>query len=456
MGIGAYAAIVGGLFIALWRYPAAALAGVLCMFGLEQWGQATTTFFAQHQTATNLLIGGLLVLALTIKLFRKGFSVLAGYPLIGWLVLTLFVYAFASAQWAPRSDISLDLWATRWPYVLTIIVLSPLLITNSQDLRDTNVAMLIIGGTLTLLLLFFVKWDNRLIVLDHGVGNPLAVSTMAGMVALIAILADPWPGSKLWLAFKWPLILVCVSLVVRSASRGQLLGVLIVSVACLPISRRLSSVKQFVILGLVVAFLGGATMWAIEEYSSKQTYGTRGSRWSEEGAKEDIHSRLNNAVRLVQLAYESPETTVLGLGNSASYDPRILGIYPHFVPLEVLAEEGIIGFGLYALILYCLLKSVVRSCRLVRDQHSERLLLGGLVGLCLFTLLLSFKQGSLLGNLEFFMLAIILSRYEGILSRKRVSIRPGMDLKGNPVSIDQATPLLLERMIHTPSSAIHL
>ena len=38
MGLGAYAAIAGGLFIALWKHPGVALAGVLCMFGLEQWG----------------------------------------------------------------------------------------------------------------------------------------------------------------------------------------------------------------------------------------------------------------------------------------------------------------------------------------------------------------------------------------------------------------------------------
>jgi len=205
-------------------------------------------------------------------------------------------------------------------------------------------------------------------------------------------------------------------------------------------------VKQFVILGLVVVFLGGATTWAIQEYSSKQVYGNRGSRWSEEGAKEDVYGRLNNAIRLVELAYKSPQTTLLGLGNSASYDPRILGIYPHFVPLEVLAEEGIIGFGLYALILYCLLKSTVRSCRLVGNQQSERLLLGGLVGLCMFTLLLSFKQGSLLGNLEFFMLAIILSRYEGILSRNRVLDKSRNEFEEEARNIDPPTPLSLGRM----------
>lgn len=447
MGIGAYAGIVGGLFIALWRYPAVALAGVLCMFGLEQWGQATTAFFAQHQTATNLLIGGLLVLALGIQLFRKGFTMLTGYPLVGWLVLSLFVYAFASAQWAPRPDISLGLWATRWPYVMTIVVLSPLLVTNQQDLRACNVAMLIVGGTLTLLLLFFVKWENRLIILDHGVGNPLAVSTMAGMVALIAVLADPWPGSKLWLPFKWMLVLACLFLVVRSASRGQLLGVLIASVLCFPISRSLVSVKQFVILGFVVIFLGGATTWAIQEYSSKQTYGKRESRWSEEGAKEDVYGRLSNAIRLVQLAYESPETTLLGLGNSASYDPRILGIYPHFVPLEVLAEEGIIGFGLYVIIVYCVYRSAIRSYRLVGDTGSDRLLLGGLVGVFVFTLLLSFKQGSLLGNLEFFMLGIIISRYEKILARNRALNMPGNQFEGKTEGESIIEPPLVAGLI---------
>ena len=136
IGLSVYVAIAGGLFIALWKYPAVALAGVLCMFGLEQWGQATTPFFAQHHTVTNYLIGGILVLALMVQGAKKGFSLLAGYPPVGWLTLALFLYAFASAQWAPRSDISLDLWASRWPYLITIVVLSPLLITQSRDLTD--------------------------------------------------------------------------------------------------------------------------------------------------------------------------------------------------------------------------------------------------------------------------------------------------------------------------------
>lgn len=443
IGLSVYVAIAGGLFIALWKYPAVALAGVLCMFGLEQWGQATTAFFAQHHTATNYLIGGILVLALMVQGAKKGFSLLVGYPTVGWLTLGLFLYAFASAQWAPRSDISLDLWASRWPYLITIVVLSPLLITQSRDLRAANIGLLVVGGLLTILLLFFVQWEYRRIVIGHDLGNPLAVSSMAGMVVLIAVLADPWSKSRLWTLLKWVVIGLCLMLVVRSGSRGQLVGTIIISIACWPISRRLANVKQFMILGLVVVFLGVATSWAIQEYSSEQMYGARGSRWNEQTAQEDLFGRLNNAMRVVRLAYESPETVLLGLGNSASYDPRILGIYPHFVPLEVLAEEGLIGFGLYLIILFCSIRSCVRCFWEVANNPRERLLLGGLVGLYMFTLLLSFKQGSLLGNLEFFMLSIILGQYEGILCRDRALEETEEESAGRPTDSLAKQPTLL-------------
>ena len=233
IGISAYAAIAAGLFVSLWRYPAVALAGVFCMFALEQWGQATTGFFAQHHTATNFLIGGMLVLALVIQGVRKGFLIFSGYPAVGWLTLALFLYAFASTQWAPRPDISLDLWQSRWPYIVTMLVLTPLLITETQDLRSAYTGLFLIGGTLSILLLFFVKWEARRIVLDHGLGNPLAVAAVAGMVVLTSILADPWPRSKWWIPFKWTIAILCLMLVIKSGSRGQLLGVLLVSVALL-------------------------------------------------------------------------------------------------------------------------------------------------------------------------------------------------------------------------------
>ena len=419
IGLSAYAAIAGGLFIALWRYPAVALAGVLCMFGLEQWGQATTTFFAQHHTATNFLIGGLLLLALVIQGVRRGFSIFAGYPAIGWLTLALFLYAFASTQWAPRPDISLKLWASRWPYIVMMIMLAPLLVTKAKDLRSVYTGLFLIGGILSVLLLFFVKWEARRIVLaetlgEEGLGNPLTVAALAGMVVLIVILAEPWPRLKLWIPIKWAMVGICLLLIIKSGSRGQLLGVLFASVACWPLSRTLKNVKQFSLLAFVIVFLGITTSLAIQALSTQQVYGERG-RWDEQAAEQDVTGRLTNAFLLVRLAYSSSETMLFGLGSSASYDQRILGIYPHFIPLEILAEEGLVGFSLYLMIYYYTACSVLRSFRIVTDEPKERLLLGSLVGLYLFTSILSLKQGSLLLNLEPFMLGIIIGRYEHAL-----------------------------------------
>ncbi|MGC3973857.1 MAG: hypothetical protein QM771_05670 [Nitrospira sp.] len=400
-----------------------ALAGVLCMFGLEQWGQATTTFFAQHHTATNFLIGGMLLLALVIQSGRKGFAIFSGYPAIGWLTLALFLYACLSTQWAPRPDISAKLWATRWPYIVTMLMLAPLLITKTQDLRPVYTGVFLAGGILSLLLLFFVKWEARRIVLteslgEEGLGNPLTVAAIAGMVVLIVILADPWPRLKFWSPFKWALVCMCLLLIIKSGSRGQLLGVLLVSVACWPISRGLKNVKQFALLSFVILFLGISSMVAIQELSGEQIYGQRG-RWDEQAAQQDVSGRLNNAFFLVRLAYSSLDTILFGLGNSASYDQRILGIYPHFIPFEILAEEGLVGFLLYLIIYYSVIRSVLRSFRIVSNDPKERLHLGALVGLYVFTSILSLKQGSLLLNLEPFMLGIVLGRYEHALGNRR-------------------------------------
>jgi hypothetical protein len=416
IGIATYAAIAGSLFIALWRYPAVALAGVLCMFGLEQWGQATTTYFAQHQTATNFLMGSMLVLALIVQSARKGFAIFAGYPAIGWLTLVLFVYAFISTQWAPRPDISLGLWASRWPSIVTIILLCPLLITADRDLRAANTALALIGGILAILLLFFVKWEARRIVLNDVLGNPLAIAAMAGLVVVILILTEPFPRSVLWFPVKWGFVALALALIVRSGSRGQLLGVLLVCLLCWPISRGLRSVKQFVVLAIVIVFISVAVGWTLQEFWGEEVASGKG-RWNEHSAQQDVSGRLVNAMLMVNLASKSPGTFIFGLGNSAAYDHRILGIYPHFLPLEVLAEEGIFGFALYGIILFLTLRSCYKALQLSQGDSDSRMLLGGLLGMYLFTVILSLKQGSLLVNLEPFMLGIGLGRFEKVLAR---------------------------------------
>ncbi|MDF0651193.1 MAG: hypothetical protein P0121_06955 [Nitrospira sp.] len=418
LGLAAYVIIVSGLFFAIWKRPAVALAGVLCMFGLEQWGQATTPFFAQHQTITNLILGILLVLALAVQFFQHGPRLFSEYPLLGWLTISFFLYAFLSTQWAPRPDLSLKLWGHAWPYVVTLVVLAPLIIREPRDLESANQALLVIGGALTLLLLFFVKWEGRQIILGEEAGNPLAVAVMAGMVILVALLADPWKGKKLWLPLKWILVVLCLSLIVRSGSRGQLFSVLLVALLCWPLSHGLSNAKQFGILAFLVVFVGVTTNYALREFwAEEQSYYAGGNRWSGKAMEGAMVGRLTDAVMLVDRAYQSADTIIFGLGNSAAWDPRILGIYPHFVPLEILAEEGLIGFGLFVFVLLATVTTAIRCYRDTMEKPETRPLFAGLLALFFFTFLLSLKQGSLLGNLDPFMFAILLGRFRLFLAR---------------------------------------
>lgn len=410
LSLAAYLIIVGGLFFTIWKRPAVAIAGVLCMFGLEQWGQATTPFFAQHQSATNLVVGILVLLAFCVRISQKGAAAFSGYPAVGVLILVLYLYAFASSQWAPRPDLGHDLWLNRIPYLALMLLAAPVLVTRLKDLRTVNRSFVLAGGLLSALLLFFVEWESRLIILENGPGNPLAVASMAGMVALVATLTDPLHQSRVWQPLRWAIVVMAMGLIVRSGSRGQLLGVLLVILICWPLNRGLWNVKQLASLAGLASLLGLAILWAVQEFWTRPEYQYHATRWTGDSAHEDVQGRLDNALLLLSLAFDSTETMCFGLGNSAAYDPRILGIYPHFVPLEILAEEGIFGFILYVAIIVLASRNIVRYLRLLPTNSDDRRLLTGLIGLSLFSFILSLKQGSLLGNLDPFMFTIILAR----------------------------------------------
>lgn len=438
LGVIAYSLIAGAMICSLWRQPAVALAGVLCMFGLEQMGQASHSFFSQHQTFTNLLIGGILLLSVLVKLI-KGERFCSNYPTIAWLVLVLFSYAFASTVWVRRPDLTLSNWATHGPYVLTFLLLTPLTVSDSKEIQAAFKAIILTGTVITVFLLTFVSWDARSIVLEGGNGNPLAVSQMAAMVSLVSILANPWRDSKVWQVMRWVIVALCLVLVVRTGARGQLLGILLVTIACWPISHRIKNFSQvFLLIGLI-GFLATVVSFGLQEFWAKQSsYYAGGSRWSEQAMQGAISGRLEQALILVKLWYASPETLLFGLGNSASYDPHVLGMYPHFLPLEILAEEGLFGFGLYLMILISTFISITRCFRLLSNEPDELMVLGALAGLILFSFVVSLKQGSLLGNLELFMFTMITSRYITTVS-SRIKAERGVQ-RGVAIPPDDSLP----------------
>ena len=133
----------------------------------------------------------------------------------------------------------------------------------------------------------------------------------------------------------------------------------------------------------------------------------------------DFSERLDLALILLDRWSLSPLTIIFGLGNSASFSPSIIGVYPHVVPLEVLGEEGLIGFFLFALVLFLTFSQVKIAALPGALTQSQRKVYAANLACFVFSLFLAFKQGSLLGSYAIFLFAALGEKYLILCARER-------------------------------------
>ena len=408
-----YSLIVMSIIVAVPRYPSAALAALLCMFGLEQWAQSTNPFFTEHGTLTNYIVGGIIVFAL-IVMFIRNQAIFSSYPKVGWLVILLFLYSFISIQWVSTPNISYDLWMKQLPYLITVILLSPLLISSTVSLSVGLKTLIPVGTMLTLLLFLNANWTYRGVeVIDtygrKSMANPLAIAQMAGYLLLVVLHFNFTSKNQLLRLFRWVIVAGSLALAVKSGSRGQFYFMLVAGIIFFPISRRVTNLRSFVIMitGILVIIVLGER--ALDSISGNSI------RWSFARIEVDLLGRFDAAFKVLECWYSTPLTIMFGLGNSASLDPTVLGTYPHIMALEILGEEGFIGFSLFLGIIGFSFSSIIRTYRVVRNDADKRGMLAVLGAIFCFELFLSFKQGSMIGSFYLFAFVIILGKYERII-----------------------------------------
>jgi O-antigen ligase len=407
--LGLYAVLIGSLAIGVLVRPALAITAVACVFGLKQWGQLTVPWLAQHSTFTNVATGCMVLAALAVQTFR-GECVPCRLRAINWMVLGLFGYAFLSVLWTPRPDLAMSMvWEHEYPYILTFVLLAPLVVKDLDGLRSSLLALAVVGGVLMAVLLIFGDWGVRGLVL-HGnfrerETNPLALAGLAGSVAAAAMFVR----ARSWKWLGWPLrvaiVVVSLLVIVRSGSRGQLIAALGALLLMLPVAFRVTRMRGLAGILVAVAILALALGYAATEYMQANE-----ARWDESLARHDAAGRWKMATHLLGVWANSGTGVVLGLGNSAAYDLTILGFYPHIVPLEILAEEGLVGAVLYLCILWMALSGLRRGWRLSRHKPEVSGLLAAVGASFVFMLLISFKEGNMVGSIYLFMYAILLAR----------------------------------------------
>lgn len=385
--------------------PASALAAVICMFGLEQWGQTAGSPFAANQVFTNIAVGVMVVAALATRIVR-GHRVFSGLPATYWLVVALFTYAAVSLLWTPNPASALANWNRAYPYVLTVVFMTPLLCTQPRDFVVGLRWLVILGGAISFAVLFFGRWGHRGLIVDEVLfdveTNPLAVASMAGQVLITAVLV-PLSKGKLW---RWSTALllapICIAVVARTGSRGQLLAVLLGLAVAWPLARSGVIAIRLLLAPALIALIG------LIAFASLDYFGADTARWNNAGlATSDVEGRMQMAGLLLSKATASVHGLLFGLGSSASYD--LLGIYPHVVALEILGEEGLIGLALFTLALWFCGLAAVRARTITLDAN-VRSALAALIGATVFHLVVSFKQGSMLLNPLLFLHAILVPK----------------------------------------------
>jgi hypothetical protein len=398
------------------RRPAFALGAFLCMFGLEQWGAAKIGFIASNGSFTNYLAVVIVMIAFCVRLFRPGGWRFINGP-IHVLVILIYLYAALTLMWTPSYSLAMEEWRAQAPYLLFSVVFLPLLVQNAGDAMEGLRGTIIPGAILAAALAFLVQWGYRRIESDVSAGEaiqlPLAIAQLGAVVFVLAVLYFKWRGVSALIALA--LVAISMILVVKTGSRGQLISMILSAMLFFPMSRGWSF-SRGAIIGLVGAGLALVAIWTLLPDLSNLLSAEQG-RFDSERAVVDYEERMAAAQRLFDVYLSSGVLGLLfGLGNSASFSPQILGFYTHIVPVEILCELGAVGLMLFLTILGLAARAMLRfSSSLASLQVSAemRRSIACLGALAFIELMLSFKEGSLVRDVNLFLFPILI---EGVLA----------------------------------------
>lgn len=422
LGLGIYLGIVGTLFAWCLARPAVILSMIFLLFALDQWGSAFAGSILPS-TFTNYLAAGMTAFAIIILfMFGRPHRLLSGPAF--WLVLALFGYAFLSIFWVSVQGKALSIWAVNFQYLIVFILGAPLLIQEIDDLEIPLRALLLLGVPLLFGLNFLLEWGYRgFYVNGELVRLPLALAQFGGYMMIVGALFGPRQGY--WVLLRIAAVLLGALLIVKTGARGQFISAMLCCAVMFGLGRSaFSPIKLILATAFAAVFVVVAYVGAISYMKSVPALQGTAARWSFDRLTEDYGERSIRVLRIEAMLdawKESPGTMLVGLGNSAAYDPNItnctspVGCYPHNLLIEILTEEGIIGLAIYLALIFYVGVAAVRaiSDMSIEDKHKSALKV--LFAFMIFELILSLKQASLLGNWRFFLFAILLDRSINLL-----------------------------------------
>ena len=349
--------------------------------------------------------------------------------------------------WTPAYGLAMEEWRAQAPYLLFSVFFLPLLVQNTDDAMEGLRGTIIPGAILVTALAFLVQWGYRRIESDVSAGEaiqlPLAIAQLGAIVFVLAVLYFKWRGVSALVALG--LVAISVILVVKTGSRGQLISMFLGAMLFFPIARGWSF-SRGAIIGLVGAGLVLVATWTLLPDLSNLLSAEQG-RFDSGRAVVDYEERVAAAQRLFDIYLSSGILNLLfGLGNSASFAPQVLGFYTHIVPVEILCELGVVGLLLFVTIWGLAARAMIRfasSHNLLQPSADTRRAVACLGALALMELLLSFKEGSLVRDVNLFLFPILI---EGVLASAAArSLKQAPNLSFETSAVKSARANLLMR-----------
>lgn len=401
------------LFISYWlilavlialtlKRPAYSYVAFLCIFGLEQWGQLYVPLLRQVSYLSNIMLLIPIWAACALRADRVLLSNSHGSASQRMWIVALYSYAAITLLWTPEDVGATTKWLAALPYLLTGVLILPLCLRSGREFWLAQRMFIYVGGLLMLLLAFVPQWGLRSLVIEGSrekIGLPLALGELAGYVLISASLFLRKTILS-WVLFGLAVV-GTLTVAIKSGSRGPLIFSILCIFIVMPMVWRGGIFRKYFGLAALGAIFAAGV---VEIFTSFSAYT---DRWEAGQMVEDSTSRFGAALFLLERSFSAPFSMLFGLGNSAAFSNSLLGVYPHVVPLEILAEEGLVGFGMWLFIVGVGI-SQLRETRkpYFNDVEAKRVFLT-IFACFLFSTSLSLKQGSLISfSMPFAFLAL--------------------------------------------------
>lgn len=388
---------------------------LLSCYPLELILLATNAFFASHGALFNVMSALVLVAALLFNNRRRQENPRLFVPDGARLVYLLYGLSYCSFMWTSAPLETTDHLIRNLPYVVVFVLLGPYCLSSLRDFHAATVSLVVVG-ILTLSILLLLPWSGRSVLILNPAtgaleaGPPLAIANLAGNVLITSLLFSfrDVRANRVWSVIKWAVAVLCIVAILRTGARGQMIA--LVPVLCLfyPLSTTTRHSTRRVVGILALGCLALITIALMDAYAPITHRWDRSSAFRLHTSWEERF--LLSRTMLVNWYSADLLGLLFGLGAASSF--HYLNIYPHNVTLEILAELGLFGFAVWLAILYSCMHSATRILRSTRELEVLRETGCVFIALLSYSLILSFKQGSMLTNIELFVLAISLMRLD--------------------------------------------